>query len=232
MLCHSGSSCDSCLRMFSLGRNDYWSRMWIIQEVSLAKVPIIYYGRDVVLWQDVISVLKQTSDDWFRSFAAPAFLWVLDLQRNDPSSKGGRVSLSDAVMSSWGSQSSEARDMLYALQGLVLENVRIHIDYNRPILEVYLDGVVMLLRECYENDSPAAVLRLNISNLTSSMMLKEMDTAQVHVLTEQYSQERTTVLQSDAMASFRRKFRQIALDFQPYQPSRLDWPKKSWCSSG
>ena len=231
-LCRDGSSCDNCQKIFGLGRNDYWSRMWIIQEVSLAKAPVIYYGMDIVLWQDVISAITQNSDNWFRSFAAPAFLWVLELQRHDLPSKGGMVPLSDAVESSWASQCSEPRDMLYALQGLVLQNVRVPIDYSRPILEVYLDGVVMLLRECYDNDGPTAVLNLNISKLTSSMMLKELDPRHIHVFREQHTQDRKTMSESNALASFRYNFRSLVLAYVPPKPLKGDWPRQSRFSSG
>ena len=231
-LCRIGDACDSCKRIFGFGYNDYWSRMWIIQEVLMAKKLTVYYGVDILDWQHISQLVwaETRPNDWFSSWIHSTFCWMLKTHHDVAFLKHRQVSLGDLVFSSQKNQCSEARDLLYSLQGLVQDDVKVCVDYDRPMLEVVLDGAVMLLREC--GDDRATFMSSNIRHLSEVMLSKELDIFLLYDLEKRYFQEKVTMPREEALSKFRDRLRDEILQHQPSVRRVPSWPKKSYFMSG
>lgn len=129
------NSCIDRSLIFDRLHSSYWSRVWIIQEVILARKLIIHRGEDNVKWLN------------FRSWSP--WLWVTggpttDITREvfrlrEGYLRGRRsLSLTSLLRHSKDCGATDTRDRIFALLGLVDEDVRhaIPVDYNLTTLEL------------------------------------------------------------------------------------------------
>lgn len=150
---------------------EYWKRVWVIQEVSLASKGRLYYGTKSIGWRtfiDFCTLLDQT--DWngdsrydcASSSAAFHFLRILSpayAVRPEPR-------LLQVLQASLLQCCSDRRDKLYGILGLQDKVVRerIPVDYTKSVFEVYTD--FMNLR----TESYADLMHLSIMLQRSLLM--------------------------------------------------------------
>lgn len=127
------------LSAYSLRRffgNSYWTRLWIIQEVMLAKYIRIMCGDTVLTW-DVLqrfcqSRLKTLSTDAVQAVPVQV-AWLAE-----HAFSGRSYSYADMLWTFCLNECHEPRDKVYGLQGLVNVADKMPIDYARPVDEVFL----------------------------------------------------------------------------------------------
>lgn len=134
--------------------NPYWERVWIVQEVVVAKRVCVTTG-NVSVDLDRLRALV----DPFRQARFPAgkpSMWVLC----DMRAAGGKMPLWKILRDFTGYQSSRPVDRVYGLLGLVADHrdgsspaENIQVDYDRPMLHVLLDAL-------FESSPPLTEYRL------------------------------------------------------------------------
>lgn len=122
--------------------NPYWGRVWIVQEVVVAK-RVCVTSEDVSVDLDELRALV----DPFRQARFPAgkpSMWVLCEMR----AAGGKMPLWKILKDFTGYHSSRPVDRVYGLLGMVADHgdgsspaENIHVDYDKPISHVLLDAL-------------------------------------------------------------------------------------------
>jgi hypothetical protein len=115
----SGTQIDSLVNFLE---RPYWKRVWIIQELALAKHTTIHCGRRQISWSQLASVLQHLSSTEdpisIRAIANANNL----IQFHRDASKIKPLRLLEALRRSSEAQSTEPRDKVFALLGLVYDN--------------------------------------------------------------------------------------------------------------
>ncbi|KAK3357951.1 heterokaryon incompatibility protein-domain-containing protein [Lasiosphaeria hispida] len=151
--------------MFHLCARNYWMRMWIIQELSVSRNPVVLCGNDEVKWADfelvIGSIFAMVAD---RVPGATYFLhlWpllddsfplLLDAERHEhregsppPPPRDARWLLG-ALQRYRCFESTEPHDKVYALLGLLDPSVRksFKVNYKRDIRKVFFDTLKFLI---------------------------------------------------------------------------------------
>jgi hypothetical protein len=143
--CQTDFDLQSAKLAYGFGLNKYWHRMWIIQEVLLAKAVTIYYGHHVIPWQHLTKVFDGGS--LLSPWDSTTLSWLVETLKDASFLHRRRLHLSDALWYCQWSSCSEPRDALYSLQGLIEEELKVEIDYRKPVMEVLADGAIALLFE-------------------------------------------------------------------------------------
>jgi hypothetical protein len=129
----------------------YWRRLWIVQEVVLARDARIQCGRDYVSWQH-FSEFRAKWDETIgiaharRYFADARKRFAFDLDRFRV--REG-VDLKDLLQSFQTSLCSDVRDKVYGLAGLARDGQELPIDYSKSVFEIFAD--VLLLQRGAES---------------------------------------------------------------------------------
>lgn len=163
---------------------EYWCRVWVVQEIALAKRVWVIYGDIRIDFDELQSKLDifrpvgNHSDsvdvDGFPYFHSANFviepqgpvlvspMWELcDLRTGD-----GRIPLWKLLYNFKGHQSSRPADKVYGLLGIIAYNddgtspaciENIHVDYDKPLVDIWLDVL-------YESSPPWEPLREMIFN--------------------------------------------------------------------
>ncbi|KAL8735817.1 MAG: hypothetical protein Q9166_000681 [cf. Caloplaca sp. 2 TL-2023] len=158
----------------SLLQREYWQRVWIIQELTLARSITIYCGKYQLPWTKLRDAISVATINMQRSSLNVAELWewktvadlnglldlrsrITDIRRSQP------VQLLYALSVSLKSRSSEPRDKVYGLLGLVsdaanyvarpnykspLESINVSITLTYIATKENLDPIVLLGRGC------------------------------------------------------------------------------------
>lgn len=144
------SALEKALR--SLLEQPYWSRIWIVQELMLAKDVMFYCGTKSFSWHQLAS-LRQTikthvvhhdslgiSKCTGSVMIAQKILWD-SLPKNDQ-----HLPLSDLLMTYGRHKSSDIRDRVYALLGLASEN-SVQANYNLSVEDIYIEVLKAICKE-------------------------------------------------------------------------------------
>jgi hypothetical protein len=148
----------------------YWSRIWITQELVLARSILVFCGKRCVAW-DAINTFRKTlnkmskkseawrlfyknTDDWSLSALRDKSdgPLLIDVTREDL--RKNSLALFDTVCGQWPKKASDPRDLIYGLLGIVdeRESENIEIDYSKPVAKVYTEFAkqVILDTECLD----------------------------------------------------------------------------------
>ncbi|KAH4968284.1 hypothetical protein HBH77_124510 [Parastagonospora nodorum] len=138
----------------------YFDRVWILQEIALAKIVTLVVGKWTLRWTaDTVSTLLNLCKTL--DFRAPSVLrWL-------PSSQPEAGDLLDVLHRSRNCSATDRRDKVYALLGLVNAEVAsaVPVDYSQTPCEIFTDIAIYLLRDrgrvdvllyalCEQNDTP------------------------------------------------------------------------------
>ncbi|PWY84033.1 TPR-like protein [Aspergillus eucalypticola CBS 122712] len=136
----------------SLLEQPYWSRIWIVQELMLAKDVMLYCGTKSFSWHQLASLRQEikTHVVYHDSLGiskctgsvmiAQKMLWD-SLPQNDQ-----HLPLSDLLMTYGRHKSSDIRDRVYALLGLTSEN-SVQANYNLSVEDIYIDVLGVICKE-------------------------------------------------------------------------------------
>jgi hypothetical protein len=117
----------------TLLRNRYFSRLWIVQEILLARrIQVLVDGGVWVSW-GVMRAIARKSKRYLREVNIPES--VIRLLHQEP----GAMSLTVCIDRFSGNLCQDPRDRVYGLLGLVKKDERLVVDYEKPTHKVFLD---------------------------------------------------------------------------------------------
>jgi len=131
-----------------LASQTYWNRLWILQEVLLAKNLMLFWGATRLAWNDItaflfVSSLSHLLQDWRNQTPAPVKHKRLENIRIARETRLPGVTYNwtwnQAIIFLPGSQCEDRRDKIFGLLGLINRRFRIVPDYSRPLEDVFAD---------------------------------------------------------------------------------------------
>lgn len=133
-------------------RNEYFSRLWIVQEVLLAQhVRFLTPGNLWISWDTIQDTVCRTAKSYFAKLdlgeSSAMSLLALNVERL-PSS------LEWCILEFSGNKCEDPRDKVYGFMGLVDPCYSFDVDYSRPSLDVYRDAV------CYSSRNRSEVAQV------------------------------------------------------------------------
>lgn len=176
---YGGLSNDSWLRdgdimlAHNLTHREYWSRLWVIQELCLARSATILCGASRISWDEVqramavFSWLQALSTDYpsrssafadslsricrsysFRHWKQPPAVWVNARIRSNRKSGIRLLHLLDDTCNDTLLKAHNPRDRVYALLGLACEDDQnqVIVDYTSPVSTVFASATLLLLQ--------------------------------------------------------------------------------------
>lgn len=129
-------------------RNEYFSRLWIVQEVLLAQhVRFLTPGNLWISWDAIQDTVGRTCKSYFAKLdlspSSAMSLLALNVERL-PSS------LEWCILEFSGNKCEDPRDKVYGFMGLVDPCYNFDVDYSRSKLDVYRDAVYYSSRNRFE----------------------------------------------------------------------------------
>ncbi|ORY18343.1 heterokaryon incompatibility protein-domain-containing protein [Clohesyomyces aquaticus] len=132
--------------VLKLCERQYWRRMWIIQEVILAKEAVIHCGSKEIEWCKFWQTFQdlQTISEHGRAIHNPSVQAILDSPAVDivkmrASWEEGHIPLSVLLQTCGHHESTDIRDKVYALLGIANDGFDVEIDYQKSAKEILLD---------------------------------------------------------------------------------------------
>ena len=163
------------LEMSTSGRwvcqNNYFTRLWIVQEIGLAKAVKICVGSVTWEWSEVIDCLSCTKS-WERN---GRFMNNIHIKRNGRHGSSNRLEtlLEDFQYT----MCEEPRDKIYGFLGLAhdCQDGSIQADYSKPLFELYYDVIRFfcrrrLLRDGSPNDVDRSMRVVRFSQLVQKLL--------------------------------------------------------------
>jgi hypothetical protein len=133
---------DRDTEFYSLAKlmeDEYFSRLWIVQEVFLAKeVRIMVHQGVWVLWSTIVDYNR--TEPIAMLAVQPAARALLELGQETSKLHG----IMDYIIEFSGNKCEDPRDRVYGLLGLTDKQLRIIPDYTKSIQEVFVDVVEAL----------------------------------------------------------------------------------------
>ena len=122
----------------------YWRRVWVIQEITVAREVIVQCGQERVTWVDVTKAIRlwnlatkpEKSNDSTLITRHASINTLLVFHENAYANKS--LALLDALHQSWAALATDARDKIFALLGLTYDcaNFVPSPSYKRTLAEV------------------------------------------------------------------------------------------------
>lgn len=152
----------------------YWNRAWIIQEVVLAKDPVLYYGQHILPFKNLLRAQEVfhrhyhiCCDKWGTSARQRVFTWwstihsgfakfeyLANLRKRHATvqwngkSHNPRSLFSLLRISQGTRQATDPRDLVYGILGLADDQASLEIDYSLSIAEVFTRAALdIILKE-------------------------------------------------------------------------------------
>lgn len=118
-----------------LTADEYWTRLWIVQEVGRARKRKVCFGETAMAWNSFTTLITlHSSDD-----NGP-----LRLAREIEQKYEGAHTLRKLLQSHRNARCKEPRDKIYGLIGLAVDARGFPMDYNKSLFEVWTDTMVFI----------------------------------------------------------------------------------------
>ena len=121
----------------ALCADEYWSRLWIIQEVQLARQIMVAYGANPMDWFDFIQAIETTPH--LSKDVKP-----LLLHRQREKRRKRSFTLRELIEDNSGALCKDPRDKIYGLLGLAMDGKSFPVDYYKSLLDVWTDTMEFL----------------------------------------------------------------------------------------
>ncbi|CAO2652851.1 Nn.00g022620.m01.CDS01 [Neocucurbitaria sp. VM-36] len=138
-------------------RNPYFSRVWIVQEVTLAENIRVVCGEIILTLHHLQAA--STRLPMSRNWTVPAA--ALAVIKESRSSR----SLEQCIYRYCQNDSKDPRDKIYGLLGMTSERWRVQVDHEKSVIEVYLDAVTALYEELFDRLDPSCFYPTTIRRL-------------------------------------------------------------------
>jgi len=155
---------DDISVMVLLG-NIYFTRLWIVQEVMLAKkVRLHLNGNRRVDWSTLHDAYSKLVWEFGEPAPIPvASMFLVSYTRRGPGMRR-QMTWMECINGFSANACGDPRDKVYGMMGIVKEEDRFTVDYNKSVLEVYIDMVNIL-----KGKSTPHVIRHYLRDLGSQM---------------------------------------------------------------
>ncbi|KAI1102379.1 heterokaryon incompatibility protein-domain-containing protein [Jackrogersella minutella] len=154
---------QSATKLVEILESDYWDRAWILQEVVLAKDPVLHYGSHIISFESFVRA-QQLFDiqynhccaKWGNNAQLKQFIWWTKIYHGlqkfrtlaqlreslEPANLNQKTadlrSLFNLLATGVGRrQATDPRDLVYGILGLVDDNKSIDINYTHSVARVY-----------------------------------------------------------------------------------------------
>ena len=147
----------------------YWSRLWIVQEIILAKERyVLWQNADTLLpWPYMRAVYDRFKVDPKRGYIHNRRIRYLLQDGSDITP----TSLEDAIRIFSHQDCKDPCNKIYALQGLIREQDRLEIDYNKPVHAVFAD-VIRPMHVAYVLEAGSASRGRNMMDRLTALAVK------------------------------------------------------------
>lgn len=128
-------------------KRSYWRRMWVVQEIQLAKQLFIHCGEKKISWS-AFTRARECMADWHEPFesekeAYESMRTSLPARMDDLRAKGRtrQIPLIDWLETFEASMCTEPKDKVYALVGLAsdCQNNELTVDYSKSMSQIFFD---------------------------------------------------------------------------------------------
>jgi len=126
--------------------NTYFKRLWIIQELLLAKkIKVCINGHRSVTWSTLQKRLQNCVgyDPASRLNKCRSAVYLLVYTKEDMPKRA--LPLLSCIQGFGNSECQEPRDLIFGLMGITAIEDRVTVDYEKSVLDVYLDAVNILM---------------------------------------------------------------------------------------
>ena len=131
-----------------LVQDGYWNRLWIVQEVGLARRRQVCFGNLDVAWAPFITLIIRHS----RSDKGP-----LKLARQLEQQYTDAHTFRQLLFDHRDALCKDPKDKIYALLGLAVDARGFPVDYNKPLMEIWIDTMEFMnerqLFQTYEQET-------------------------------------------------------------------------------
>ena len=171
--------------VLSLFQNSYWNRVWIVQEIGLAKEIQVIFGEDQISW-DAIQGLVLWLDSTNLSIFPKAAKFVKKslpamLQKHRIAHKNGSCTLLGLLQDCADSLCTVPHDKIYGFLGLANDYNRedFLIDYEKSTLELHAEVVSFQLKKIQAEElnagwAPSWVTKLQSDLFTFGQLVSEL----------------------------------------------------------
>jgi hypothetical protein len=165
-----------------LAAMEYWSRLWIVQEITLARRAFVVLDSRLIPWERFRSTIWEIYKtdlgyDDARNYELPVHHFI-NLIRT---SLFSRVCINDLLVKHKSSKCADRRDGVYGLLGLASGAQGFVIDYQRTAADL-LFAVVDHFELSVTTDKPVELIETQLSCITQALELELAGVCQHYVL--------------------------------------------------
>jgi hypothetical protein len=142
--------------VLDLCANPYWQRLWVVQEIILAKEVILINNHAEYPWSAFRRYCRDREDARLR---VPSHIRWLALH-DQSTVRAYELAPIDAIRIFSQQLCREPHDKYYALQGLFAPSSQLQVDYRKDVLSLFLDAAVALVRSLLRSASDADFAKL------------------------------------------------------------------------
>jgi hypothetical protein len=115
--------------------NPYWLRLWIVQEIMLARYIRVVCGETILSWDELKRFCSSIQQGYISTTIHMVPRQVMWLANHALSAK--QYSYADLLLTFSSSECENPQDRVYGLQGLIPDADRAEIDYAKPAREIF-----------------------------------------------------------------------------------------------
>ena len=134
-----------------LFRNDYFNRLWVVQEIFLSSHKRVLCGSIWFELDDLVSTLQRKDTSRLPPVEFLNFM-LLGHEENMSEIERGQESLWYCISRFSAHKCEDPRDKVYGLMGLVRESDRLEVDYSKSIEDVFGQAVLSLRSRRFNNE--------------------------------------------------------------------------------
>jgi hypothetical protein len=158
----------------SFTENRYWGRTWIVEEILCASALVIWFGNEIISWEDFCQFAKPRYIDPPKS-VPQKYYGGFEMTRFDQSCEQNRLwffaeealrqksrTAAEILMHTVRTNCKDRKDLWYGVQGLLEPKYRSRVQYDSrtSVLDVYCEAVVALFWTAREWDFSRQLLSL------------------------------------------------------------------------
>ena len=157
----SGSKTTWSRPTLALFHNPYFDRLWIVQELILARnIRVLVEGDTWISWEALRKQHEQLGDE--ARTLIPSTSWMLEAHFNrnlfasyTPKSLSYFITINVNKFSR--KKCKNPQDKIYGFMALIAPSLRLKVDYEKPVQDVYLDAIMAMIKEYWimKRDTPA-----------------------------------------------------------------------------
>ena len=197
----------------------YWRRLWIAQELLLARNIRACGFSGIVEWDQIVSwalpgrlpspeaILNLLGEEFWWAESGPGFkFWNFVFLRH-LGSVAFPLSLVQAINKFSESECSNPRDKIYGLLGLVIPEQRIEVDYNITPRVLMYKGLAKALSVGGSDQTPEGIIRIIFRSFALKIGLRETEWQRIDLFIAKYRGRGRRITQSRSLIRKRQKGR-------------------------